>query len=498
MRPLHLLPPILVIDDQPEEREVVSLVLQGAFGVRPTAVAGDASGLARHLGTRAWGLVLCEVDLAWCDGPELLESLHELQRAAAVVVVTRAEPAAVAETVLRAGVDGFVRKDAAGLAKLPGIVRSALLAAHRREHGAPAADRRVFERLPLAVFRASAEGAILDSNPAFARLAGADHPADLVQRSIESLLGPSDGRERWARAVVTGGAIGPFETDLRREDGSAVRVRLRAWSVPGRDGAVTLDGLVEDVSETVAAHEAAVRRADELARARLDLEQMTFVVSHDLQQPLTVVARNLEMTWAAADTLDADGREALAHARRGAESLQRMLDAMRGYATVETEGLRPHPVALATVVDRVIELLEDDCTTVDGRITRDELPTVEADEAQMEQLFQNLLTNALKFRSDRPPRVHVTGRDEGYHWRLRVEDNGVGIAPSDAARAFRMFQRLHTREEVPGTGIGLAVCRRIVERHGGRIWVEPATDGGSVFWISLPKNPGRNQEGAPA
>ena len=488
MRPSHLVPPVLLIDDQSADLEVVSLVLQGAFGVAPAERVTDAAMFARHLGTRSFGLALCEIDVPWCDGLEMLTAIHELQPEAAVVVVTRLPVSEAAPLVLQAGADGLVTKDAAGLARLPHAVRHALLTANRRNRGPAAAERGIVDRLPVGVFRATSDGVILDANPAFARLVGVSQPSDLVHRPVAGLIAGPDGRDRWSDAVARGGAAEAFETELGRPDGGRVRVRIRTWSVPGRDGRSTVDGLVEDVTELAATRAAAAARSTEIERARVDLEQMAFVVSHDLQQPVTVVARNLEMLEdMTRDGLESDARESLLHARRGAESLQRMLDAMRRYARLDTRAARPEPVDLGTVVDRVVDLLDEEMTAVDAEVRREPLPVVDADEAQMEQLLQNLLTNALKYRSERPPRIAISCGDEGERWRIQIRDNGIGIDPAEADRVFRMFQRLHTEDDVPGTGIGLSVCKRIVERHGGRIGVEPAPDGGSVFWVTLPK-----------
>jgi signal transduction histidine kinase len=489
VRPSHLVPPILLVDDRAEDLELVSLVLHGAFGSGAAERVSDAASFARHLGSRAFGLVLCEIDVAWCDGLQLLTTVRELQPEAALVVVTRLPVAEAAPVALEADADGFVSKDAGGLARLPQTVRNALLTATRRSRGPSASDRRLVDRLPLGVFRATADGVILDANPELARLAGAGHPSELSHRTMASLIASPEGRDRWAAALGQGGATEGFETDLGRPDGGRIRVRIRTWSLPARDGRATVDGLVEDVTELAALRFSADARTIEVEKARSDLEQMAFVVSHDLQQPLTVVARNLEMLeHLVGESMDDDATESLVHARRGAESLQRLLDAMRDYARIETRGQPTEAVDLGTVVDRVVDLLEDDRADVGAEITRDALPIVNADEAQMEQLFQNLLTNALKYRSERPPKIRIDCQDEGDRWRVRVADNGVGVDPTQADRVFRMFQRLH--DDVPGTGIGLAVCRRIVERHQGRIGVEPARGGGSVFWLTLPKRAG--------
>jgi chemotaxis family two-component system sensor kinase Cph1 len=139
------------------------------------------------------------------------------------------------------------------------------------------------------------------------------------------------------------------------------------------------------------------------------------------------------------------------------------------------------------VRDKVTSLLEDEIINTEAEIVSDELPAVMADEAQLEQLFQNLVSNALKFSGDQSPVIRISAVEHPEEWVVAVSDNGIGIDPKATTRIFQMFQRLHTQEEYPGTGIGLAVCKRIVNRHGGRIWVESQPGQGATFFFSLPK-----------
>jgi len=176
--------------------------------------------------------------------------------------------------------------------------------------------------------------------------------------------------------------------------------------------------------------------------------------------------------------------------------MQEMVNAVLGYAKVDTRGRDFEVVDLNAVVDAVIDELREPIETTDARVTRDELPAVVADGSQIHQLLQNLLANALKFVSDRPPRVHVAAVDRDTGWEVSVRDNGIGIEPAVAERIFVMFQRLHTHDEYPGTGIGLAICKRIVERHGGRIWVESQPHRGSKFVFTLPKRSGGEDDGS--
>jgi light-regulated signal transduction histidine kinase (bacteriophytochrome) len=154
---------------------------------------------------------------------------------------------------------------------------------------------------------------------------------------------------------------------------------------------------------------------------------------------------------------------------------------------VGTQGKAFEPTDLNGVLDRALQSVSASVRDAGARITRDPLPTLRADGSQMAQLFQNLIGNAIKFRDNRPPEIHVSAqRQADGQWRLAVRDNGIGVEPQYYQRIFLVFQRLHTRKEYPGTGVGLAICRKIVERHGGRIWVESQPGQGSTFYFTIP------------
>jgi light-regulated signal transduction histidine kinase (bacteriophytochrome) len=157
---------------------------------------------------------------------------------------------------------------------------------------------------------------------------------------------------------------------------------------------------------------------------------------------------------------------------------------------VNTRGKEFRPAAAEAALAQALHALAAPMAATGAEVTHDPLPTVRADESQLVQLFQNLLGNALKFRTDAPPRVQVAADERDGQWVFSVRDNGIGIAPEYTDRIFRLFQRLHSREQYPGTGMGLAVCKRIVERHGGRIWVESQPGHGSTFYFSLPQHEG--------
>ena len=185
--------------------------------------------------------------------------------------------------------------------------------------------------------------------------------------------------------------------------------------------------------------------------------------------------------------LDADTREFMGFAVDGALRMQKLIEDILAYSRVGTRGQLLERLDSAAALNEALALLSSGIAETGAEVDAQSLPIVRADRTQLVQLFQNLIGNAIKFCRDRAPRVQVQARREGHRWRFSVSDNGIGIAPEYRERIFGIFQRLHARREYPGTGIGLAICKRIVERHGGEIGIESAPDGGSVFWFTLPE-----------
>ncbi|MXV62053.1 histidine kinase [Natronorubrum sp. JWXQ-INN-674] len=216
------------------------------------------------------------------------------------------------------------------------------------------------------------------------------------------------------------------------------------------------------------------------------LEQFAYAASHDLQEPLRMVTSYLQLLENRyGDAFDADGEEFLAFAVDGAERMREMIDALLTYSRIETRGDPFEPVELDTVLDDVLEDLQLQLEETDAEVTIADLPRVEGDRSQLRQVFQNLVDNAITY-TDGPPRVHVDAERRRNEWVISVTDDGIGIEPDDQERVFTIFDRLYSREEYDGTGIGLALCQRIVERHGGDIWVNSEPGEGSTFSLTLP------------
>ncbi|HEU0012925.1 MAG TPA: ATP-binding protein [Longimicrobium sp.] len=245
--------------------------------------------------------------------------------------------------------------------------------------------------------------------------------------------------------------------------------------------------VVRDVTERRRAEEALARQADELARSNAELEQFAYVASHDLQEPLRMVASYTQLLARRyRGRLDDDADEFISYAVDGVTRMQALINDLLAYSRVGRREITITRVDLGALLARVLVILGPAIEEAGAAVTHDPLPTVHADAGQLGQLLQNLVGNALKFHGDDPPRVHVGAERGDGEWHLWVADNGIGIDPEFQDRIWVIFQRLHSRAEYPGTGIGLAICKKIVERHGGRIWLDSAPGRGATFHFTLP------------
>jgi len=243
------------------------------------------------------------------------------------------------------------------------------------------------------------------------------------------------------------------------------------------------------------ANDELTRKAQDLARSNAELEQFAYVASHDLQEPLRMVSSYTQLIARRyGDRLDGDAREFMDFIVDGAARMKQLIEDLLSYSRVGKRGESFEPTDCHAALTKALANLRtaiDDSAAV---VTHDALPTVDADGRQLMQLFQNLIGNALKFKGSEPPRIHVGAIEDKSGWTFTVADNGIGIDPQYFERIFMVFQRLHNKTEYAGTGIGLAICKKVVDRHGGRIWVESQPAQGSTFYFSFPRRGEQDHE----
>lgn len=305
---------------------------------------------------------------------------------------------------------------------------------------------------------------------------------DFKDHGLLKLLHPEDRASSvkgWDEAVASGNAF-TIEQRLRRADGAYRWHLTTASAMRGQDGRVTMwIGSSTDIHEQK-------EREEELRRANDDLRQFAYSASHDLQEPIRNVAVFSELLGRQlGSSPDRESQTYLNYVLEGARRLSRMVAGLLAYTGTSSTELSSATVDANAVLSRVLTTLEGTIRENDAVVVADELPRVEMGDLHLEQVFQNLIANALKYRSDRQPRIEVRVQDRDEAWRFSVADNGIGIDPQYKEKIFGLFKRLSHRRG--GTGIGLAICQRIVERYGGRIWVEGRPGEGSTFYFTIPR-----------
>ena len=349
--------------------------------------------------------------------------------------------------------------------------------------------RKLVELSPDVVAIAT-EGKIAFLNEAGAKLFGVASPEEMYGRPVLEIVHPDYQQivtQRLRQVMELGEQAPLIEEKILRRDGTVVWVEAvsRPFIYQGKNAMLSV---IRDISHHKALEEQLGDAATELTRSNKDLEQFAYAASHDLQEPLRMVTsftQLLEKRYKG--KLEKDADEFIGFIVDGATRMQAMISDLLDYSRVGTRGKAFQETDCEEVLRQATTNLIPAISESAAIVTHGPLPVVVADDGQMLRLFQNLVGNAIKFRSRETPRVHVSARRTDGEWEFSVRDNGIGIAPEFFDKLFVIFQRLHTREQYPGTGVGLAICKRIVERHGGRIWVESEAGKGSTFFFTLPR-----------
>ncbi len=304
-------------------------------------------------------------------------------------------------------------------------------------------------------------------------------PEGFAERLVSDALRSTE--DALAQQIGTG-----IELTARRKDRSEFPIEIMLSPLESTDG-ILVTAAVRDITERKKAEAHLLKNMEELNRSNEELGQFAYIASHDLQEPLRMVASYTQLlSRRYKGKLDADADDFIAFAVDGANRMQRLIQDLLAYSRVGTKGQEMVEISSGDALQQALLNLRATIQESGAEVTHDALPTVLADEMQLTQLFQNLVGNAIKYQNTGIPQVHISvARNGGRKWKFSIKDNGLGIDPQYFERIFGMFQRLHKREEFAGTGIGLAICKKIVERHGGNITVASAPGQGSTFSFEL-------------
>jgi PAS domain S-box-containing protein len=398
-------------------------------------------------------------------------------------------------------------------------VQAALQVERERLRSASLYSRSLIEASLDPLVTISPEGKITDVNDATIKATGALRDKLIGTDFSDYFTEPYKAREGY-REAFSKGFVTDYPLTIRHKDGRFTDVLYNASVYRDTNGAVIgVFAAARDVTAKKAAEaelekhrlhleelvqvrtgelekvnvrlqdEIALRKqaAEDLAMSNKDLEQFAYAASHDLQEPLRAIGGFVELLERQlGGSLDAKKKEYMNFIVDGVARMQSLINGLLEYSRVETRGEEPAQTDAHAAFDRARLNLQTAIKESGANVVADALPRVCADTTQLSQLFQNLIGNAIKFRAAAAPIITVSASRDGGAWKFAISDNGIGIEPQYAERIFMIFQRLHTRKKYPGTGIGLAICKRIVERHGGKIWVESKPDNGSTFYFTIP------------
>lgn len=465
---------VLVADDTATVRLLLrrALEMSELFEVVGEAVdGGQAVDLAASLQP---DIVLLDLSMPVLGGMEAIPRIRREAPGARIVVLSAFGPDGKGARALEAGATAFLEKN-----QRPGQLVAALhqIWTAGPEVGAappgdaavldPAAYRHAWDTAPVALALVDPDGRVLEVNRAWSRLTGraGDDPA----RTVAELVHPDD------RQAVIPGASG-VEARLVRPDGRTVWASI-TWAPEAGAPVITM----VDITDSK-------RALRELARSNAELSSFAYLAAHELKSPLQAISGfGALLQRVHAPRLDDKGQECVSWIVDGAARMNSLIEDLLAYCAVDKAEAVMGPVSLETVVVDALNQLKTEVAGREALIEAGPLPVVTGDPVQLVQLVQNLLANALKFvEAGRVPQVTVSAERAGRGWVITVADNGIGVAEPARERIFGMFERLHPRDRYTGTGIGLSICKRIIERRGGRIWVDGNRGGGSRFRFTIP------------
>ncbi|AKB12752.1 PAS domain S-box-containing protein [Methanosarcina thermophila] len=340
-----------------------------------------------------------------------------------------------------------------------------------------------------------ADGKITDVNRATELVTGYSRN-ELIGTDFSDYFTDPEKASEGYRQVFREGLVLDYELAIQHRTGNVTPVLYNASVYRNEAGEVIgVFAAARNITELKKAEQLLKLKLEELARSNAELEQFAYVSSHDLQEPLRMIASYLQLLQRKYQgKLDEKADKYIYFAVDGASRMQNLINDLLEFSRVTTRAKEFEPTDCESILDQVISDLEIPIKENEASISYGKLPVVMADSTQLTQVFQNLISNAIKFRSEKAPEIEISAKKKDNEWLFAVKDNGIGIESKFSERIFEVFKRLNKREEYPGTGIGLSICKKIVERHGGRIWVESVPGEGSVFYFTLPIIPVKSHD----
>ncbi|MBC8047046.1 MAG: PAS domain S-box protein [Fimbriimonadaceae bacterium] len=351
--------------------------------------------------------------------------------------------------------------------------------------------RAVYEGSPMGILITKQPGIIIDVNPAFEEMIGYE-AKELIGKNILEFTHPLDvtKSEKLMNKVYTENVnIYTYEKKYVRKDGTLLWAKTVVSQMNIDPDNMIAVAMIENIENKKQTEEKLEVKNKELLQINQELEHFAYVASHDLQEPLRTITSFIQiLDKKYSDKLDEDGQQFMSYVVEGAKRMQSLIKDLLEYSRINRYNTSYETVDLDEVYQTVNRVLNDKILSNDAIFLAENLPVVQGNKVQLTQIFQNLVDNAIKFRGKKKPEITVTVNEHSDKWEFAFTDNGIGISNEYYQRIFVIFQRLHTREDYPGTGIGLSICKKIIERHGGEIWVESKVNKGTTFYFTIAKN----------
>jgi PAS domain S-box-containing protein len=466
---------------------------------------------------QGWNVVLCNCNVPNLSAPAALALLQSSGTDLPFIIVSETIDDDMAVACLKAGAHNFILKSKP-VRLVSAIERELRTANPRRERKqseqALAQLVEIVKSSDDAILSLSSEGIVMSWNAGAERIYGY-RAEEIIGRPISVTVPPERVEELKGllEKLKRGQRLENFETLRLRKDGKPFFASLTLSPMKDADGEVrSIAAIVRDTTKRKMSEAKLQILAGELEQRNQELQQFAYVASHDLKEPLRTIASFTQLlSKRYRDKLDRDANDFIGYIVSAAARMQALIDDLLTYSRLGRENRPLAPADLEVVLREVIGNLSATLRESGAVVTHDPLPTLLADSTQMTQLLQNLIENALKFHGKEPSRIHISAKERGTfrasgpeaqiatdgdleadtpqpgdEWLFSVQDNGIGIDPQHGKRIFLIFQRLHTQDEYPGTGVGLAICKKIVERHGGRIWVASKPGNGTTFYFTIP------------